>query len=166
MSSVTEKAQKWFEICDERKRGKISLALGHAAKSRILLAISGEGGEKEAPKLKAGAEMTVDAFVKEVQSVVEQTGEEEVGKELDVMIKEVETLGVPPVETGDPVRDMNEYRRYHGMDKALGWLLQKLVTEQPDDPVNHLLSSVEAMPAFAVLRHQMGDQPYDGNFEK
>jgi hypothetical protein len=36
--------------------------------------------------------------------------------------------------TGDTVKDIHAYRTYHGLDKALGYLLQTLITTEPSDP--------------------------------
>ncbi len=32
---------------------------------------------------------------------------------------------------GDEVHDVNSYRQYHGLDKALAYLLHSLVVEEP-----------------------------------
>ena len=35
---------------------------------------------------------------------------------------------------GNEVADMHEYRRYHGLDRALAGLLQHLIVKEPADP--------------------------------
>ncbi len=64
------------------------------------------------------------------------------------------------------MEDMNAYRQYHGLDKAMGYLLQSLIVEEPADPVKALISKMEQMPKLAKLRKELPDKPYWGNVNK
>jgi len=68
--------------------------------------------------------------------------------------------------SGNAVEDMNAYRQYHGLDKAMGYLLQSLIVEEPADPVKALISKMEQMPKLAKLRKELPDKPYWGNVNK
>ncbi len=67
--------------------------------------------------------------------------------------------------SGNAVEDMHAYRQYHGLDKAIGYLLQYLIVEEPGDPVQALISKMEEMPKLAKLRKELPDKPYWGNLK-
>mmetsp|Transcript_25733 Transcript_25733/g.57873 ORF Transcript_25733/g.57873 Transcript_25733/m.57873 type:complete len:143 (-) Transcript_25733:2885-3313(-) len=110
---------------------------------------------------KPGTMIDRDAFVKRVLELVEMSGKEgAVATALEEMIADMEIYGLPPCETGDPVRDMEEYRRYHGLDRVFGFLLQSLIMHEPSDPVQHMQQRVQELSDFAKLRREIGDRPY------
>jgi len=76
------------------------------------------------------------------------------------VIADIQLLGPPPPETGDTVKDIHAYRTYHGLDKALGYLLQTLITTEPSDPVAAMIEQMQDMPRLAELRAKYPDTPY------
>ena len=80
--------------------------------------------------------------------------------ELEGMVSDIERFGPPPAETGDEIKDMNAYRQYHGLDKALAYLLQTLVVEEPAECVKALIDKLEGMPRLAELRSKFPDGSY------
>mmetsp|Transcript_27095 Transcript_27095/g.42380 ORF Transcript_27095/g.42380 Transcript_27095/m.42380 type:complete len:161 (-) Transcript_27095:138-620(-) len=159
MSGVEAKAAKWFGLCDAQTSGKISKALATNAEMRIAHCV---GNPPEKSKFTGDTE--VQKFVQTIANIATGAQKDaEVEAELDVMCGEVEALGPPPLETGDPVKDMHSYRTYHGLDRVLGFLLQDLVMKKPDDPVKALKEKVESLNSFATLKAKMGDKPYHGN---
>ena len=79
---------------------------------------------------------------------------------MEGMVSDIERFGPPPAETGDEIKDMNAYRQYHGLDKALAYLLQTLVVEEPADCVKALIDKLEGMPRLAELRSKFPDGSY------
>ena len=67
--------------------------------------------------------------------------------------------------SGNAVEDMHAYRQYHGLDKAMGYLLQCLIVEEPGEPVQGLIAKMEEMPKLAKLRKELPDKPYWGNMK-
>ncbi len=91
--STSEKAQRWFEVCDLRGKGKISAALAHAGKVRVLAAAGGDPAEVAAPK-KPGDEVLKDTFIKDIVTLIQKSPKEsDAQKELDAMISEAEVRG-------------------------------------------------------------------------
>jgi hypothetical protein len=72
---------------------------------------------------------------------------------------------IPLSVSGNAVEDMHAYRQYHGLDKAMGYLLQCLIVEEPGDPVQGLIAKMEEMPKLAKLRKELPDKPYWGNMK-
>uniref|UniRef100_A0A7S4L691 Uncharacterized protein n=1 Tax=Guillardia theta TaxID=55529 RepID=A0A7S4L691_GUITH len=114
--------------------------------------------------IKPGAMTDRDTFVMSVLELAESSGKEvAVAAALEEMIADIEMYGLPPCESGDPVRDMEEYRRYHGLDRVFGFLLQSLIMHEPNDPVQHMQERVNELSEFVRLRRDIGDQPYHGH---
>lgn len=156
-------ADKWFALCDPEGSGQVYLSLALRAQMRLEEA-GGDDAQATKDKLvamKPGEKVARDVFLNTVNHVVASSGKEaQVGRALQDMIKDIELLGPPPAETGDTVRDIHAYRTYHGLDKALGYLLQSLITKEPADPVEAMIEQMHSMPRLAELRQQYPDTPY------
>merc|ERR1712216_811744 len=121
-------SDKWFTLAGPDATGQIPLSLALRAQARLEAA---GGVEEPTPDetvqvLKPGSFMARQAFVAAVDGIVSSKGGDQakVVAELEGMVSDIERFGPPPAETGDEIKDMNAYRQYHGLDKALAYLLQ------------------------------------------
>jgi len=162
-------AIEWFELCDSDKSSQLYLSATLRAQMRLEKAASVQTDETSAKlsDMKPGTKLSCEAFVQTVNQLATSSGKEaEMQAELLAMIDEVKRLGPPPPETGDAVKDMHAYRQYHALDKALAFLLQSLVVEEPADPVKSLVDKLEKLPSLAELRETYKDVPqYYGNIK-
>jgi len=159
-------AMEWFELCDLEKAGQLFQSTTLRAQLRLekVAKIQGEDTATKLGEMKPGAKTSFEAFLQTVNQLATSSGAEaEMQAELVAMIAEVKRLGPPPPETGDAVKDMNSYRRYHALDKALAFLLQSLVVEEPADPVQAMVDKLGKLPSLAELRETYKDVPYYGN---
>ncbi|EKX35044.1 hypothetical protein GUITHDRAFT_155594 [Guillardia theta CCMP2712] len=158
-----EPAGRWFALCDKDGTGKV-LQLRTVKAQQKLAEAAGARKIFDESAIKPGAMTDRDTFVMSVLELAESSGKEvAVAAALEEMIADIEMYGLPPCESGDPVRDMEEYRRYHGLDRVFGFLLQSLIMHEPNDPVQHMQERVNELSEFVRLRRDIGDQPYHGH---
>ena len=146
--------------------GIVSSKGGDQAKVRTCECIRGHAGIRLSIHLSSDARVLVQALVHTLHERMHPCKARscflhaQVVAELEGMVSDIERFGPPPAETGDEIKDMNAYRQYHGLDKALAYLLQTLVVEEPAECVKALIDKLEGMPRLAELRSKFPDGSY------
>ena len=146
--------------------GIVSSKGGDQAKVRTCECIRGHAGIRLSIHLDSDARVLVQARVHTLHERMHPCKAQscflhaQVVAELEGMVSDIERFGPPPAETGDEIKDMNAYRQYHGLDKALAYLLQTLVVEEPAECVKALIDKLEGMPRLAELRSKFPDGSY------